>query len=83
MTEHSVVLLVFPAVIAVLAILIYVVGRSHIYALVAAYEDRLTLQQILANTEKIERSLQDQRRVLYDAHKRISSVSKGVSKPAL
>jgi hypothetical protein len=37
-----------------------------------------TLTEILANTEKIDRSLHDQRRVLYDAHKRISAVTKGV-----
>jgi len=83
MTEHLLVLLVCLAVIAVLAILIYVASRGQISALTAACEIRLALQQIIANTEKIDRSLQDQRRVLYDAHKRISSVTKGVSKPAL
>jgi len=46
--------------------------------LTAVYEIRQTLQQILASTEKIDRSLHDQRRVLYDAHKRISAVTKGV-----
>jgi hypothetical protein len=83
MTEHSVVLLVCLAVIIVLAILIYVASRGQISALTAVYEIRLTLQQILANTEKIDRSLYDQRRVLYDAHKRISAVSKGLEKPSL
>ena len=78
MTEHLLVLLVFLAVIVVLAILIYVAGRGQISALTAICELRQTLQQILANTEKIDRSLHDQRRVLYDAHKRISSVTKGV-----
>jgi hypothetical protein len=46
------------------------------------YEVRLTLQQILANTQKIDHSLDDQRHVLFDAHKRISSVTKGSAKPA-
>jgi len=31
-----------------------------------------------ANNEKIDRSLRNQRRVLYDAHKRISAVTKGI-----
>jgi len=83
MTEHFLVLLVCLAVIAVLAILIYVVSQNQISALTAACEVRLALQQILDRTEKIERSLHDQRRVLYDAHKRISTVTKGVSKPGL
>jgi hypothetical protein len=37
-----------------------------------------SLRQILANSQDIEHSLQQQRRVLYDAHKRISTVTKGV-----
>jgi hypothetical protein len=40
-----------------------------------------SLQQILANTQRIDRSLQDQRRVLNDAHKRISAMTKGLEKP--
>jgi hypothetical protein len=83
MTEHLLVLLVCLAVIAVLAVLIYVASRGQISALSAACEIRLTLQKILTNTEKIDHSLLDQRRVLYDAHKRISSVTKGGSKPAI
>jgi hypothetical protein len=83
MTDHLLVLLVCLAVIAVLAILMCVATRSQISALSAACEIRLALEQILANTEKIDRSLQHQRRVLYDAHKRISSVTKGIEKPAL
>jgi hypothetical protein len=94
MTEHSVVLLISFAVIAVMAILIYVVSRIHVIcstyvascgqiaAVTAAYELRQTLNQILANTQRIEHSLHNQRRVLNDAHKRISAVTKGVEKPA-
>ena len=81
MMEHSLVLLACLVVIAVLAILIYVSGRSQASALTAVYELRLTLQQVLANTQKIEQSLQDQRSVLYDAHKRICAVTNGVQKP--
>ena len=82
MTEHLLVLLVCVAVIIVLAILIYVASRGQINALAAVYEVRLALQQILANTQKIDCSLDQQRRVLFDAHKRISAVTKGVVKPA-
>jgi Na+-translocating ferredoxin:NAD+ oxidoreductase RnfG subunit len=82
MTEHSIVLLVSLAVITVLANLIYVSSRGQISAVTAVCEIRQTFQQVLANTEKIDRSLHDQRRVLYDAHRRISRVTKGVEKPA-
>jgi Na+-translocating ferredoxin:NAD+ oxidoreductase RnfG subunit len=82
MTEHSVVLLVCLAVITVLAILIYVVSRGQISALSTACEVRLALQQILASIQEIDSSLRDQRRVLNDAHRRISAVTKGVEKPA-
>ena len=80
MTEHLLVLLVCLAVIVVLAILIYIASRGQISALTAVYEIHQTLQQILASTEKIDHSLHDQRRVLFDAHKRISAVTKGVEK---
>ena len=60
-------------------------ARRRIHA-----EDRLnelsqpkqTLQQILSNTQVIEQNLLQQRRVLNDAHKRITAVSKGLQKPA-
>jgi hypothetical protein len=78
MTEHLLVLLVSLAVIVVLANLLYVASWGQVSALTAACELRQTLTEILACTEKIDRSLRDQRRVLYDAHKRISSVTKGV-----
>ena len=81
MTEHLLVLLVCFAVIMVLAILICIASRGQISTLTAVYEIRQTLQQILASTEKIDHSLHDQRRVLFDAHKRISAVTKGVEKP--
>jgi CHASE3 domain sensor protein len=80
MTEHLLVLLVCLAVIVVLAILICIASRGQVSALTAVYEIRQTLQQILARTDKIDHSLHDQRRVLFDAHKRISAVTKGVQK---
>ena len=83
MTGQLLVPLVCLAVIAVLAILIYVSGRSQASASAGIYEVLLALQQILANTQQIDRSLADQRRVLYDAHKRITAVTKGVEKQAL
>jgi len=93
MTDHSVVQLISLAIIVATPILIYVVNRIYaicrIYVLgcgqiatvTAAYEIRQPLQQILASTAKIDRSLHDQRRVLYGAHKRISTVTKGIEKP--
>jgi hypothetical protein len=60
MTEHSVVMLVCLAIIAALAILMYVSGRSQASALTAVHDLRQTLQQILANNQKIDQVLQDQ-----------------------
>jgi len=82
MTEHSVVLLVCLAVIAVLAVLTYAASRGQISALTAVCEIRHTTEKILVNTQRIDQLLCEQRRVLNDAHKRISAVTKGVQKPA-
>jgi hypothetical protein len=82
MTEHLLVLLACVAVIVVLAILIYVVSRGQLSALSTICELHINLQQILDNTEKIEQLLHDQRRILNDAHKRITTVTKGLEKPA-
>ena len=78
MNEHLLVLLVCLAVILVLAALLYAAGRGYLAALTGIGELRSTLSQILASAQNIELSLRQQRRVLYDAHKRISSVTKGV-----
>ena len=78
MNEHSLVLLVCLAVIVVLAALLYAAGRGYLAALTGIGELRSTLSQILASTQNVELSLSQQRRVLYDAHKRISAVTKGV-----
>ena len=93
MTERSVVILVSLAIVAAMAIVIYVVNRisaasrtyidgcAHLATITAAYELRQNIDQILENTKRIDRSLQDQRSVVNDAHKQISAVTKGVKKP--
>ena len=81
MTEHSVVLLVCLAVIVVLAILIYVSSRSQLSDLARICDLRLALNQIVADTQNIERSLRQQRGVLNDTHKQICAVTKGLRKP--
>ena len=82
MTESVMALLVCLAVILVLAALLYAVGRHYISALAGIAELRVTTARILAATQNIDHSLRQQRRVLYDAHKRISAVTKGSEKPA-
>jgi hypothetical protein len=81
MNEHLLVPLVCFAVIVVLAALLYAAGRGYLAALTSVGELRSTLSQILASAQNIDQSLRQQRRVLYDAHKRISAVTKGVRKP--
>ncbi len=80
MTEYSIVLLVCLAVIVILAMLLYAAGRGYLAALTRFGELREMLGQIMANTRNTDHSLRQQRRVLYDAHKRISAVSKGLEK---
>ena len=80
MTEHSIVLLAGLAIIATLAVLIYLSSRSQESALTGTCELRRTLDQILAGNRKIEATLEQQRHVLNDAHKRIHAVSKGLEK---
>ena len=82
MTEHSIVLLVYLVIIGILAILIYVINRGQVSALKAVCEVRRTLDQILAGNRSIETTLEQHRHVLYDAHKRIHAVTKGLEKPA-
>ena len=76
MTEHSIVLLVGLAVIVTLAVLIYLSTRNQ----ESTQPVRQILDQILAGNRAIERTLEQQRRVLNDAHKRIHAVSKGLEK---
>jgi hypothetical protein len=76
MTEHSIVLLVGLGVIVTLAVLIYLSTRNQ----ESTQPVRQILDQILAGNRSIERSLEQQRRILNDAHKRIHAVSKGLEK---
>lgn len=46
----------------------------------AGGELREALDKILANNQNIELALEQQRRILNDAHKRISAVTKGLEK---
>jgi uncharacterized oligopeptide transporter (OPT) family protein len=82
MTQALIVPLICMVVIVVLAALLFVAGRGYIAALTGVANLQATLSRVLANSSEIERSLRQQRRVLYDAHKRISAVTKGVEKPA-
>lgn len=80
MTESTIVPLACLAVIALMAILIYVSNRGRISALEAISEIRRTLDQILAGSRHIEETLAQHRRVLN--HKQIHAVTKGLEKPA-
>jgi len=81
MTESMIVLLVCLAVIALMAILIYVSSRGQSSALSAIGEVRRTLDQIVAGGRNIEHMLTQQRSVLNDAHRKIHAVTKGLEKP--
>ena len=81
MTEHTIILLACLAVIVVLAVLTYVSSRNQAAASAAVCEACRTLNHILASNRSIEAALEQHRRVLYDAHKRIYAVSKGLEKP--
>jgi len=81
MNQYSVALLVCLGVIVVLAALLYAAGRGYLAALTGIGELRGTMCQILAHTQNTDLSLSQQRRVLYDAHKRLCAVTKGVEKP--
>ena len=81
MTESTIVLLVCLAVIALMAILIYVSSRGQSSALTAIGEVRRTLDQIVAGGRNLEHMLTQQRSVLNDAHRKIHAVTKGLEKP--
>jgi len=80
MNQYSVALLVCLGVIVVLAALLYAAGRGYLSALTGIGELRGIMCQILAHTQNADLSLSQQRRVLYDAHKRLCAVTKGVEK---
>ena len=80
MSEQSIVLLACLAIVAVLAVLIYVMSRSQAEALSTICELRRGLDQIAANNRNQEQTLKLHGHVLYDAHKRICAVSKSLEK---
>ena len=82
MNEYSIALLVCCVVIVVLAALLYAAGRGYFAVLANVGELRATLSQVQADTQNMDQSLRQQRRVLYDAHRRLCAVTKGVEKPA-
>ena len=80
MSEQTIILLACLAIIAVLAILIYVQSRSQASALTTICELRRSLDQVMVNSRNQEQTLKRHGYVLYDAHKRICTVSKGLEK---
>jgi hypothetical protein len=81
MTEYSIALLVCCTVIVILAVLLYAAGRGYLSTLTGIGELRATLSQVQADTQNMDLSLRQQRRVIYDAHRRICAVTKGLQKP--
>jgi len=77
MTESTIVLLVCLAVIALMAILIYVSSRGQSSALSAIGEVRRTLDQIVAGGRNLEHMLTQQRSVLNDATEKSMLLQKG------
>jgi IS1 family transposase len=82
MTESTIILLGCLAVIALMAVLINVSSRGRASAIEALCEIRRTVDQILAGSRSIERTLAQHRSVLNDAHRKIHAVTKGLEKPA-
>jgi len=79
MTEHLLVLLVCLAVIVVLAALLYAAGRGQVSALTPVYEIRQTLPaDPRQHREDRPAHSTTSAAFFYDAHKRISAVTKGV-----
>jgi hypothetical protein len=80
MTEHSIVLLAGLAIVAILALLLYLSSRGQESAQTMTCELRRTLDQILAGNRNIEKTLEQQRHILNDTHKPVHAVSKGLEK---
>jgi len=80
MSEQSIVLLACLALVAVLAVLVYVLSRSQAAVLSTICDLRRALDLILANNRNQEQTIKVHGHVLYDAHKRICAVSKGLEK---
>jgi len=82
MTESTILLLVCLAIIALMAVLMYVSNCGRNSTAAALCETRRMLDQILSDSRRLEDTLEQHRRVLYDAHKQIHAVPKGLEKPA-
>ena len=72
MTEEAMFLIIYLVIITLLCILIYVINRGQL----SICELRRTLDEILAGTRRIEAAQEHQRRVLNDAHKKITVLQK-------
>jgi len=82
MTETTILLLASLAVIALMAILIYVASRHPASMIENIAEIRRGLDLLLASNRNIEATLKRHGYVLFDAHKKIHEVvTKGLAKP--
>lgn len=81
MTDNTLALCICMGIYALLVLLILAPVRRQPPDASTTDELRGALDQILANTRNIELALEQQRRVLNDAHKRISAVSQGPTRP--
>ena len=82
MNQEWLVLLVCLAVIAILAALLYAAGRAYMAAVTSIADLRSSLDKVHLEAEEIRHAIQLQKPVLYDAHRRISAVTKALAKPA-
>jgi hypothetical protein len=79
MNESTIFLPACLAVIALMAVLIYLSNCGRTAALKNIHR---RVDQIMAGNRRIEHDLAQHRRVLNDGHKQIHAVSKGLEKPA-
>lgn len=77
MNARIIILLVCLAIIAMLALLLYISARDRL----SAYELRRGLDQIKVDIQAIEKTVARDRHILNDAHKQISRVTKALQKP--
>jgi hypothetical protein len=83
MTETTILLAASLAVIALMAILIYVASRNRASTIENIAEIRRGLDLLLGSNRNIEATLKRHGHVLFDAHKKIhEAVTKGLEKPA-
>ena len=80
MSDNDVVVFVCTEIFALLALTILVPAPRQLEKILAVRKLRRELGQLLASMRNIERTLEQHRRVLNDAHKHIAAVTKGVGK---